>query len=279
MKKSTKDILNTLWFLVVFLMTHLFAQLSVSFIFKFFNNNTEASTITTTTNSTQLIIVSVIGSILTIALFIWRKWTPFHRHYIQSRPWATLIWVILLALGSILPLQWIYEQTQIAMPDHLVQLFKTILGDRWGYLAVGILVPIAEEMVFRGAILRTLLQVFKGKMSWFAIFVSALLFGAVHGNLLQGLHASLIGFLLGWLYYRSGSIIPGIVYHWVNNTVAYLMYNLMPQMADGKLIDLFHGNTQTMLLGIFFSLCIFIPSLYQLYVRMERKTEKDFKTH
>lgn len=266
--KSTKDILNTLWYLVAFLMIQALSSLLIALLFRLMGHESAASTAQTDSKGMQLIIISVLASVATIALFVWRKWTPFHRRYIRSRPWAVLVWAIFLALGSILPLQWLYEQTQIAMPDHLVQLFTAILGERWGYLALGILAPIAEEMVFRGAILRTLLQVFKGKMSWFAIFISALLFGTVHGNLLQGMHATLIGILLGWMYYRSGSIIPGIVYHWVNNTVVYVMYNLMPEMADGKLIDLFHGDTRTMMMGIFFSLCIFIPALLQLHKRL-----------
>ena len=42
----------------------------------------------------------------------------------------------------------------------------------------------------------------------------------------------------------------------------------MPQMADGKLIDLFHGDAKIMYMGLAFSLCIFLPSLFQLWQRM-----------
>ena len=144
------------------------------------------------------------------------------------------------------------------------------MGNRWGYLALGILAPLAEEMVFRGAILCTLLNYFNGRMYWVPIIVSALLFGLVHGNMAQLLNAFLIGILLGWMYYRTESIVPGIVLHWVNNTVAYTMYKLMPQMNDGKLIDFFHGNNRLMYMGLACSLLVFIPSLYQLYVRLRK---------
>src|SRR3712207_56432 len=137
----------------------------------------------------------------------------------------------------------------------------------WGYLALGVLVPFAEEMVFRGAVLRKLLQLFGDRWAWVAIAVSALLFGLMHQNVAQFVHASLIGVLLGWMYWRTGSIVPGVVFHWVNNTVAYLMFHLMPSMHDGKLIDLFHGSEKSMLLGLLFSLCICIPALFQLSFR------------
>ena len=72
------------------------------------------------------------------------------------------------------------------------------------------------------------------------------------------------------MYYRTEIIVPGIVLHWVNNTVAYTMYKLMPQMNDGKLIDFFHGNNRLMYMGLACSLLVFIPSLYQLYVRLKK---------
>lgn len=102
-----------------------------------------------------------------------------------------------------------------------------------------------------------------------AIVVSALLFGAIHLNVAQGIHAFMVGLALGWVYYRTKSVIPGIALHWVNNTVAYLMFYLMPNMSDGKLIDLFHGDSRLMYGGLFFSMCILIPSIFQLNMRMK----------
>ena len=108
------------------------------------------------------------------------------------------------------------------------------------------------------------------KWHWAAIICSAVIFAVVHGNMAQGVHAFVMGCLLGWLYYRTGSIIPGIVLHWVNNSVAYVLFNLMPEASDGKLIDFFHGDEKLMLGGIAFSLCILIPSIFQLALRMKK---------
>jgi len=83
-------------------------------------------------------------------------------------------------------------------------------------------------------------------------------------------HATIAGLMLGWLYYRTNSIVPGIVMHWVNNSVAYVMYNLMPEMNDGKIIDLFRGDDMMVYMALGFSLMIFLPSLFQLASRMKR---------
>ena len=274
MSKKNKEILNVLWYLVVFVLIQLGVTYATLFIEMALHPQTDADLNTSIknllSNDTTLVLISVIGSVLTIALFVWRKWVVLSRTYLGSNPWFTLLWVVFLGLGSILPLQWIYEQLNISLSMEMEEMFKSIMGNRWGYLALGILAPLAEEMVFRGAILRTLLNYFNGRMYWVPIIVSALLFGLVHGNMAQLLNAFLIGILLGWMYYRTESIVPGIVLHWVNNTVAYTMYKLMPQMNDGKLIDFFHGNNRLMYMGLACSLLVFIPSLYQLYVRLRK---------
>ena len=211
-----------------------------------------------------------LSSLLTMLLFARMHWSPVSRVWLASHPWTTLAWVFMLALGTILPSEWVVEKFQLTMPDSTTQLFESIMKEPTGYLAIGILGPVAEEMVFRGAVLRSLLKLFPAKAHWWPILISAVLFGAVHMNMAQFVHALPIGLLLGWMYYRTGSIIPGLLFHWVNNTVAYVMFNIMPQMGDGKLIDVFHGNDRMMWMGLGFSVCIMLPSLFQLHLRMKK---------
>ena len=125
--------------------------------------------------------------------------------------------------------------------------------------------------LYRGAILRKLLELFHSRMYWWAIVLSALLFGVVHGNMAQGLHAFLLGLLLGWMYWRTNSIVPGIVLHWINNTVAFVLYNLIPGAEDARLVDIFGGDQRSVYLALAFSLCIFLPSLYQLTIRLKKE--------
>lgn len=86
------------------------------------------------------------------------------------------------------------------------------------FLALCVMPAIAEELLFRGA--------FQGLMrpcgSAAAIFAPALLFGVLHLDLAQGLTAFACGVFLGWLAERSGSILPGMLLHFVNNALAFL---------------------------------------------------------
>ena len=219
------------------------------------------------------IVAMVIFSLTAILLFTLLRWAPLTKAYAQSRPWGVLAWSAVGALGAIIPSMWV----QGFMPDwpELIQRYveqaeaeaTLIANTRGGYFVICLLAPVAEEVVFRGAVLHTLLQ-WQPHRRWAMIALSALLFALAHLNPAQLLHPFAIGLLLGWMYERTGSILPGIVYHWVNNTVAYLLMHAYP---DPKITlnDVF-GSTSHVLLAVVFSLLILMPAFYQLNLRMKK---------
>lgn len=213
----------------------------------------------------RLIVPTAVVGIVTIIVFLLTKWTVVSRHWVQTRPWVALFWCVLAALGVLIPSSWFQEQMP-ELPNIAEESFDLILKDRWGYFVVGLLAPLSEEIVFRGAVLRSLLR--WKENPWVGIVISALLFALIHMNPAQMPHAFLIGLLLGWMYYRTDSIVPGVMYHWVNNTVAYVLYNFYPD-PDMRLIDLF-GSQRSVLMALVFSLCIFLPSLYQLHLTLRK---------
>ena len=80
------------------------------------------------------------------------------------------------------------------------------------FLYMCIFAPIAEEILFRGLILRTL-QPYGRK---FAVFTSAFLFGIFHGNLVQSPFAFVVGLVLGYTAMEY-SILWAMVLHMFNN--------------------------------------------------------------
>lgn len=224
-------------------------------------------------NAVLLALTTVFSNVVSMVIFLRTKWTPLTRDYLRSKPWFSLLWVALFALGAMIPLAFLYEQLGIEMDGDSERLLEGLMKEPWGYVAVGILAPLAEEIVFRGAILRTLLGMVSKRNHWVAIMISAAIFGVVHGNVAQFVNALLMGLLLGWMYYRTKSLVPGILLHWVNNTVAYVMVNIVPS-TDGKLIELFKGDAKTMYYAIAFSLCIVIPSFIQMIVRLQKAEAK-----
>ncbi len=216
-------------------------------------------------NATILIITTVLFSVASIAIFLLAGWSEVSKHWVRTRPWIVLTWCVVAALGAIIPSLWLQEQMP-ELPNLAEDTFDMIMKDRWGYLVIGLLAPLAEELVFRGAVLKVLLQ--WAKHPWLAIAISALLFGAAHMNPAQLPHAFLIGLLLGWMYYRTDSIVPGVVYHWINNTVAYVAYNFYPD-PNLTLVDIL-GSQRSVWMALGFSLCILLPALFQLNLKLKK---------
>lgn len=257
--------LDAALYVIVFLLIQFLTSMAVMYFFPDFQ-----------VNVTALTLAAAVSSVVIVATFAALRWSPFSRLYLQSRPWTALCWVAVLTVGTVIPSIWLSEQLGLDLSDEQKQMMTRLMSTPWGYLAVGIAVPLAEEMVFRGALLRTLLKVFSSEETprwrpWMAIILSALLFAAVHGNLAQGIHAFLMGLLLGWMYWRTDSIVPGLTLHWVNNSIAYALERIFPGIDDVRLVDLCGGSQLRVLMYVGFSLLIFFPALYQLCLRLRKK--------
>lgn len=260
MEKTGRRLLDTAWYLVVFIII----EFGVSAISAFFCQTHDIT-------STVQIVTALAGSVLTIALFAWRRWSPYSGAYINTRPWFTLFWVACLAVGLMMPVAYATELLHFSAPDDLNKLFAGMMSHDLGFIAIGIVGPLAEEMVFRGAILRTLNEMLGHRLRWVAIAVSALLFAVVHGNMAQGFAAFLLGLALGWMYVRTGSIVPGVVFHWVNNSIVVLVFRLMPGTANMTLTEFYGGDMRRIAATICFSLMIAGAAIYQLHWRLGKE--------
>ena len=86
------------------------------------------------------------------------------------------------------------------------------------FLYMGIFAPLSEEILFRGIIQDSLTYKYG---PWKGILWGAAVFGVVHIIPQQVVNAFLIGLVLGYIYYRTRSLIPVMVIHCVNNAIAY----------------------------------------------------------
>ncbi|GEM_PF-5690899 len=94
-----------------------------------------------------------------------------------------------------------------------------------------ILGPITEEILLRGCVLPCTSHI----SPRFAVIVSSILFGLMHGNIPQIFNATLLGLLIGYVTIKCKSLIPGMIMHIANNFVSiaesYLM-ELFPRRAE-----------------------------------------------
>lgn len=99
-------------------------------------------------------------------------------------------------------------------------------------IAMGFLIPAAEELIFRGFAFRALRETY----SFFAAAViSSLIFGIYHGNVAQAVYAFGMAFLLAWCYERCGTILAPLVVHGAANITAILGERGAGEAAPGIL--------------------------------------------
>lgn len=114
-------------------------------------------------------------------------------------------------------------------------------------LGLGIVIPIAEELVFR--------QLMYGRMKEFMDFrvaaVSAsLCFGAAHGNMVQAIFSFCLSLLMIYLYERFHTIWAPILFHMVSNILAVLQ-------AETPVLDPFF-NSRPMFFGSTAIVCVIL---------------------
>ncbi len=98
------------------------------------------------------------------------------------------------------------------MEDHSMPIWLPIL-------AFAVTPGICEELAFRGPILSGFNR--SGRHG-IAIILSSVAFGAIHMVPLQVFYATLVGMVLGLIAVRSGSLLPGIVFHIIFNSLQVL---------------------------------------------------------
>lgn len=153
-----------------------------------------------------------------------------------ARHGAASIWESLQRLGvrRFRPSAWLWMLAAIFAYLAFAAVYVALVGEPeqediaegFGALPVQILLivvaaPISEEICFRGFLFGGLRERFP---RYAAALLSAVIFGGLHA--LTGISAVppliAFGFVMALLYERTGSIVPGIVLHMLNNSVALL---------------------------------------------------------
>lgn len=138
---------------------------------------------------------------------------------------------IILLLGWLnlqlpLPASWIeLDKMQMTMIE------KLLGGDMplWIMLFHVAVVPaVCEELMFRGIILRN----FERELPpWVAVVLTGTLFGLYHLRFTQALPLILLGILITWLVWRTGSLWVVVAVHFVNNAGSVVFASYFPEIA------------------------------------------------
>ncbi|HAU39731.1 MAG: hypothetical protein UV80_C0002G0227 [Candidatus Peregrinibacteria bacterium GW2011_GWF2_43_17] len=84
-------------------------------------------------------------------------------------------------------------------------------------LIIILVAPIFEEIFFRGFIFKTLIERSK---TWIAFLISGAIFAGIHLEFGTFMPLFILGLILNWIFFKTKSIYPGILFHIINNAIA-----------------------------------------------------------
>lgn len=136
--------------------------------------------------------------------------------------------------------------TEFAMDDLLLQSDIMLV-----FVVAVIMGPFAEELIFRKMLLDRLVKY--GELQ--AVIASALIFGLFHGNFSQFFYAVMVGFVLGYVYVKTGKLRYSFILH--------MGVNFCGSVLPSVIMDC--GNDTAMVLYMLFEVVLFIAGLALLW--------------
>ena len=135
----------------------------------------------------------------------------------------TIVTVILIALA----LNFVFQSTQFLFPESMrgelaSEMDTDLSGVKSfiGFIAVVIIAPFSEEILFRGLILGELAKCFNMHI---AIILQAVLFGVMHGNIIWAVIAFLSAVLYGYFIRKYENIFTPVAGHMSVNLLSFIL--------------------------------------------------------
>lgn len=202
----------------------------------------------------------LLSSLIMIAHLLVFKYVRINKGFLHEVKRNVLIFSTLF-IGSMMVLFNIVA-VWLGLGDYNGEIIETMLTSGAGIISMAIIAPILEELLFRGAIQGFLMHIFKNP--WVGIVIASLLFGVIHGNPIQIFYATCIGIGFGWIYYRTGSLLPAIVGHIFNNSLAVASNMLYgPDSTEQAINSTSADITLAMVAAIFTAILAYIINKIQ----------------
>ena len=103
--------------------------------------------------------------------------------------------------------------TFTGVDSNMISVDGSLLNSILVIILVAVIPAIFEELLFRKGII----SITKRYGVWFSILFSSIIFGLVHGNILQAVFAMFTGIVLGFVYVKTGRIGICMIIHFINN--------------------------------------------------------------
>lgn len=147
----------------------------------------------------------------------WKEWlAPLS---LSTMLWGFLGGVAVVTLSDTVVSQFTF------LPNIMKDTFASLQSGYLGILCIAVLGPVLEELLFRGAITKVLLEKYEPTT---AILLSGMVFGVFHINPVQVVSATLAGFFFAWLYYKTRNLLLCMLIHIFNNSLSVYLTKAYP---------------------------------------------------
>lgn len=229
-----------------------------------------------------LIVCQHLGAFILPAIIFWQRMNKRGVQYFNfNKPNSKLLWLGIGTMLTALPIIGMLAgwNESFTLPDAFSELEKTfrtledsaakvtetvLLTHSLGGLIINILVialipALGEELLFRGVIQ----QIFGGwgKNHHVGIWLAAALFSALHMQFYGFVPRFLLGGMLGYLFWFSGSIWVPIAAHFANNALAIILTYLIHNKVISESIATY-GSNQEDWLGVLISVILVSTGLF-----------------
>ena len=130
----------------------------------------------------------------------------------------------------------------------------------WTFLAIVVVGPLVEEILFRGIIFSSFEEV--TDILWFPAVLSGVMFGVWHGSFIQAVYTAMTGIALGYFMKKSRSLFFTVLAHGVNN-----ISGTLPPFLDTDLVNGF--------INVMSYLCIIPMFCIFAYLHFQGKKEAE----
>ncbi len=244
------------------------------------------------TERTHLMLVAnTIGQVFALAIptmLIARLHTGYVASFLRVRlPDIKILVLATIGLIGFFPVvQWLGElNASLPFPEFIREFEKMMLEPIEKLLAeqgalgfniatIAITPAICEELLFRGYVQR---QAERSMGAFWGICFTGVVFGMYHLQPTKVVPLAALGIFLGYLTWRSGSLVPAILVHFLNNGIAVLIGTYAANRPDLSLEDL--ENLDIPWYIILLGVAIFCASVYLMNVYAKAQIARDPGNH
>jgi membrane protease YdiL (CAAX protease family) len=197
-----------------------------------FHDGTEKAMISTTARVTVAVVCFQGASLLLVHGFVrehgltWREAFGLTTRFKYAAAMGVVTGMVAIPVtgGLLLLSSFALETIGIEAPEQEAVQVLRASGAWLNRLVLGItaivLAPVAEELLFRGVLYPAIKQLGFPRL---ALWVSAALFGMIHGNLAALIPLTVFAVALAWLYERTDNLVAPVAAHMMFNTVNFVM--------------------------------------------------------